>query len=378
MALPVSGGIVSVPAAAAVRVSGRELRPGDVVVATVRETGQGTVVLCAGRGEMTARTEIPFAVGQTLRLAVESNGGGVLILKVAGQPDGAAGQSLTGVPETVLRELGLPDTAAGRQAVAALLAQRLPLERETVLALTRAAGNAAADMSLLAFLAARGLPLTDRSLARLEELFAGRWLAEDDYPPAESEAALRLERMTLPAPPGEAADNLAELPRLGRELAARLRAGNSGLSPKLSESLEICRRLNADAAAEWGFLPALAGAPGGRTPLLIAVKSFRRRARSGGEAELRVNLLLTLPCLGRLCARLRLRDGTLTCRLQVEDAAVQQLADAASETLAAALRESGYRAKVLPCTVGRLDWLAEFWGGGGGAGDTIRRVDLTV
>lgn len=384
MSIPISGTTIAVPAAAAGTASGRELRPGDVITATVAAAVEGKAVLLAGQEEMAARTELPLAVGQVLELLVESCTGGVLTLKVVGRPDGATGRSLA-TAAGLLHDLGLPDTAAGRQAVAALLAQRLPLDRAAVLALTRAAGSpplAAADIPRLVFLAARGFPLTAESVEHLEELFAGRWLAEEGVLPANGETAALLERMTLPeSPPGAAAEKLAALARTGRELLGLLRNSPAGRESDLSarpDRLEILRRLNTEADAGWSFLPALAGTPESRAPLLLAVKSFRRRPRAGGEPEQRVNLLLATPHLGRLCARLRLRDGALTCRLQVEGAAVRRLADAAAGSLAAALRGCGYRATVLPCVVGRLDWLAEFWGVDGGADGAVRRVDLTV
>jgi|GEM_PF-4814209 len=385
MPVPINGISVAVPVTAAGTATVRTLRPGDLVRAEVKAAENGTVRLLVGREELTARTELLLAAGQLLDLLVEDCTGGVLTLKLV--DSGAAEQNPVSSPADLLRGLGLPDTATGRQAVAALLAQRLPLDREKLLILTRAAANPefrAADFPVLAFLAARDLPLTAESAKVLEELFAGRWLAESDEPMAATEqAAALLERLTLAAgPDGKVpAEKYAGLARAGRELLELLReaaTGREGGSSGLRERLEMLRSLNTDTETGWGFLAALAAGPGHRLPLVLAVKAFRRRHRAEGEAEQRLNILLSTTHLGRLCVRLRLQEGALTCRLQVEDAAVQRLADAEGGALAAALRACGYRATVLPCTVGRLDWLAEFWGADGEAAGSVRRVDLTV
>ncbi len=160
----------------AIAVSGQlAVTPGQTLAARVLQIQAGMVELALAGGVVTASSDLPLELGQTLRLVVAAAGSEGVTLRLA--PEGPPPGAPASTPAATLASAGLPSSAASAL-LSALAGQGAELPTGAALA-SLAARAAAAEVSTPAQAAAfvrlaqAGLPTTPAAVAGLAQLLDG-------------------------------------------------------------------------------------------------------------------------------------------------------------------------------------------------------------
>lgn len=361
-------------------------------------TGGEVLLLLAGR-KVRATSEVPLEAGQRLRL------------EVIGRVAGARGD------EILLRVVPPGRDAAGLQAwlqeVVREMRLALPAARMAELAATAQAwGLSRAEIPALAWLAARGLPVTPQSISLLIRAASWPWPQPDI---ASEIQALRERAGRLPrgadvvgaldgilarltwagGPQEELAATLKNLPQvLGLDYEARVAALLSGGRPPAStgtpqvlednlkgwlfnltrlagnigfegtEGTEVAHhflarlthlQLLGQAGQGLAFM-GLVWLAGSQTPYLLKIWQRSQQEDEGKTGSgstcssgFTVTFLVEPPRLGVVSGRLSLIGETLSCRLVVQKEATQRLINSRLPELVKALEALFPRVTVYPC-----------------------------
>jgi hypothetical protein len=159
---------------------GESLKAGASVFVTVREQlGPGLYRVAIGPRLLTASSASLLETGSVLKARVERSGDGILLrLDSPGSRNARAESLARPGASAALSAAGLPDDAAARAALAALLREGAPPEARALARVRRAAirdgGSGGEGSDFAAKMEAKGMPAEDSALAEMLSSLGGR------------------------------------------------------------------------------------------------------------------------------------------------------------------------------------------------------------